>query len=231
MSGRAFRPVRDRGPWEARSRFASAGCGSWLLSLGGIQPQLTTGTQVMSDIKRQPFWKRSYTVTPGQATLVGFAIGSAVAIVAALMPPRDFSWSSLLILLFSITPFTGIFGYIAWLTGDAVREERLRRITSFVAFPAMLVLLAAFPGFWWRMGRSLGSPMVVMFMGFVCAMAMFAVGAGLGLVHLVGHLAGSFQRSAKPGTTRQTDGVWDRELDAGWSRIPPSMESGGKPPP
>jgi hypothetical protein len=168
----------------------------------------------MSDNKQEPFWKRSYTVTPGQATLVGFTVGSAVAIVAALMPPRDFSWSYLLSLLLGITPFTGIFGYIAWLSGDPVRGQRLERMTSFVAFPAMLVLLVAFPGFWWHMGRSIGSPMVVIFMGFVCAMAMFAVGAGLGIVHLVGHLACSFQRSAKPGTTWRRDGVWDRELDA-----------------
>ncbi len=42
--------------------------------------------------------------------------------------------------------------------------------------------------------------MVCMILGFTYAMAVYLVGAGLGIVHLVGHIAGDFRKSAKAGS-------------------------------
>ena len=167
----------------------------------------------MSDVRRQPVWKQAYTLTPGVATVLGVAIGGAVAIVCAFNPPHDLSLSFLLILLLGLGLFGGCVGYIMWLTAEQVRADRFFRITRLVAFPAILGLLVILPDFWWHIGRSVGLLMTTMLMGLVCAGSMFAVGAGWGIVHLVGHLAISFRQSTKPGTDSQADGVWDRELD------------------
>ena len=167
----------------------------------------------MSDVKRSLLWKQRYTLTPGVATLLGVAFGGALAIVCAFNPPRDFSFSFLLTLLLCLGPFGGIVGFVIWLNAEPVREDRFLRITRLVAFPAILGLLLTLPDFWWHRGRFMGPIMVMMLMGLVCAGSMFAVGAGWGLVHLVGHLAISFRQSNKRGTGSRTDGVWDRELD------------------
>jgi pimeloyl-ACP methyl ester carboxylesterase len=163
----------------------------------------------MSSVNRWPLWTWKRGLTPGGAVLFGVAIGGAIATVAAFTPPRDFTLGFLSILLLGIVPFTGIFGYILWLSRDPVREHRLRRLTGLVAFPTVLGLLIAFPDFWWKAGPQMG----VMLMGFVCAMALFVVAAGMATAHLVGHVAYSFRRSTKPGVNLRTDGVWDRELD------------------
>jgi hypothetical protein len=161
-------------------------------------------------------WPRYWApLPPGVAALLGVAIGWAVAIVCAFLPPRDFSCSFLLILLLSIGPFGGTFGYILWLLNDPTREVRFRRITGFVAISAIAGLLIAFPSSWWHMGRSMGPHWVWMSMGFICSMAMFAVGAGMGIVHLAGHVASSFRQSTKSAANSWTSGVWDRELDQG----------------
>ncbi len=47
----------------------------------------------MTDVKRQPLWKRKCTIKPGEAALLGLAIGLTLAFVSALTPPRDFSCS------------------------------------------------------------------------------------------------------------------------------------------
>jgi len=169
----------------------------------------------MNDVKRRPLWKRKHTVTPGEAALLGLAIGWACAIVSAFAPPRDFSYSLLLILILSLGPLGAISGYIFWLLCQPDWEQRFRSIATFIAFPALLVLLVAFPDFWRAVKRSMGPHMVWMFLCFIFSMVMFTVGAGLAMAHLVGHLAFSFRRCTKPGATSRRDGVWDRELDRG----------------
>lgn len=169
----------------------------------------------MSHMKRQQLWKRSYTLTPGVATLLGVAFGWALAILCAFTPPRDFSYSFLLILLLSLGLFGGIFGYILWLSAEPVRDRRLRKITGLVALAAILGISVAFPDFWRGIESKMGPLMVVTLMGGVCAAAMFAVGAGWGMMHLFGHLASSPRQSTKSGTDLLTEGVWDRDLDQG----------------
>jgi hypothetical protein len=95
-----------------------------LSSSEGITRKGTTESLAMSDVKWQPLWKRRFNLPPGVATLLGVALGWALAIVCAFSPPRDFSYSFLLILLLSLGFFGGIFGYILWLIGDPVREAR-----------------------------------------------------------------------------------------------------------
>ncbi len=169
----------------------------------------------MSYVERQPSRKQSHTLTPGVATLLGVAFGFALAILCAFAPPRDFSYSIMMILLVSLGPICGIFGYILWLSVEPVRWERLIRITRLIAFPTILALPVAFPGFWWHIGRSLGPLLVVTLLGGICAAAMLAVGAGCGVIHLVDHLVSLSRQSIKPGAALRTDGVWDRELDQG----------------
>jgi hypothetical protein len=166
-------------------------------------------------VKRQPLWQRRWTLGPGAATLLGVALGGALAIVSALTPPRDFSFRVFLVLLSSLGVFGGIFGYILWLSSDSKQGERLLRITSLVACAAIVGLLVAFPNFWRHIARSSGPLVVVVLMGGVCASAMFAVGACWGMVHLVDHLLSSPRKPAKPGAGSRDDGVWDRELDRG----------------
>ncbi len=167
----------------------------------------------MGNVKGQTRRNRRHSFTAGEAFLLGVGIGCAVAIVAAFTPCRVFSYSFLALLLLTIGPFGGISGYSLWLLFDPVRGQRLERITGFIAFPAMVGLLVMFPDFWRNMARTTGPNMVWTFMGLGCSLAFFAVGAGLGVVHLVGHLASS--RYTKPAAARQMDGVWDRELDQG----------------
>jgi len=167
----------------------------------------------MNNVKRQGWWKRRQALRAGAATLLGIAIGCAAAIVSAFTPPRDFSFSFLLLLLTTLGPCGGIAGYMFWLAFDPVRERRLRRITRLMAFPAIVGLLVAFPNFWRDMERSLGPVMVGAFLGFIVAMAGLTVVAGLGIVHLVVYLAFSFRPFTKPRADSETDGPWDRELD------------------
>src|SRR5437016_6089634 len=110
----------------------------------------------MSDVKRLSLWERRSFLTPVESALLGLMIGSAAAIVAAFTPPRDFSYSYLLLLLLTIGSFGGIAGYMFWLAFDPVRERRLLRITSVVALLAIIGLFAAFPGFWWELVRTKG---------------------------------------------------------------------------
>jgi hypothetical protein len=77
----------------------------------------------------------------------------------------------------------------------------------------ILILLVAFPSFWREIARSMGPGMVGAFMGFIAATVMFAVGAGIGLMHLASQIASSVRRSTKPASASGVDGVWDRELD------------------
>ncbi len=166
----------------------------------------------MHNIKILPLWKRRYTITPGAATLLGVAFGCVCAILSAFEPARDFSYRSLLQLSLSFGLFGAISGYMLWLLGDPVRGERLLRIISLVTLIAIVGLLLAFPDFW-RQVASSGPLMLVVVLGGVCATVMFAVGAGWGMVHLLGHLTSPFRQSSKPGTDSVGDGIWDRELD------------------
>src|SRR5262245_10223882 len=100
-----------------------------------------------------------------------------------------------------------------WLAFDPVRERRLRSIGTLVASPTVVGLLSIFPDFWRDMARSMGAHMGWMFIGLIFAMTMLIVAAGMGMVHLAGHLASSFRRSTKPGGVPRTDGIWDRDLD------------------
>jgi hypothetical protein len=162
----------------------------------------------MNDVKQQPWWRRSVTVAPATATLVGIACGSALGVLVA------FPWldrGSLILWLF-LTLMGGVWGYIFWLTNNPVRGERFQRMVSWVALVTVAVLLLAFPNFWWQMWRANGALGICLF-GAVCAASMFVVGTGWGLVHLVGHLTGRLRSDAKAGLTSPSGGVWDRELD------------------
>lgn len=167
----------------------------------------------MGDTKRLALWKHDYAISPNVATLLGVALGCLLSILCAMTPPRDFSYSFLALISLFLVPFGGTFGYILWLYGERSRQERFARIWSRVAGVMVLGLLVAFPSVWWDVGRSMGPHMVVMLMGNVCGLAMFAVGAGWGIVHLVDHLASTFRHSTKPGANFRTDGLWDSKLD------------------
>lgn len=163
-----------------------------------------------------PFWKRLPTISPAAATLLGLALGCALAVLCAFHPPRDFSYGFLGVLLLSIGPCGGILGYTSWLLlDDAARSDRFQRLHARVSVLMILVLLAGFPSFWWQLGQLAGPFFVVISMGFVCGVALFAAGAGCGIVHLVHHLVRSSRRASKPVGRLRTDGVWDRELDQG----------------
>ena len=169
----------------------------------------------MSKTKKPSLWQRTYTIPPGMAALLGFAIGSAVATVAAFLPPKDFSYSYLSLLLGAIPPFWGIFGYFLWLSGEPARMERVQAIARVIAVPVMIGALVEFSGFWWKLGLAIGPVITVLFMGFFCALSMFTVVVGYGAVHLAGYLASLSGQSTKPGPSSPVNGVWDRELDVG----------------
>ena len=148
-------------------------------------------------------------------TLLGMALGFAVATLCASLPPRDFSYGYYLILLGVGVPSAGIFGYILWLADEPARYGRLERITQRFAIPAILLLLFVFvfSGFRRDVTLSMTLPALGMLMGFVCGLVMFAVAAWLGVMHFVGYLATSARRGSKSGVDTAEGGVWDRELD------------------
>ena len=166
----------------------------------------------MTDIDERPWWERIVGIGPGTAALLGFAIGEAVAVTCAFSPPRDFSVDYLVLLLLTLGPFGTLTGYFLWLAFDPVRELRLRRLTSAIALPTLIALFVAFPRFWQQQFAK--SPLsVVLIAGFCCAMLAMPVAGGMGVVHLVEHLAGTSWRRAKRAPSSQTDGLWDRDLD------------------
>jgi hypothetical protein len=163
--------------------------------------------------------KLRHTIAPGTAALLGAAIGSAVAIFCALNPLRDFSFSTLFILLASLAPFGAVTGYLLWVSLDPDQAVWLRRIAIPIAFLANLragnVVASSrcavtFPDFWRELERCMGQQAAGALMGFVFSVAFYAVVAGMGTGHLVGHLCG---HPSKLGSTSRTDGLWDRELD------------------
>ena len=168
----------------------------------------------MSDVKRRAVWERRHAVTAGEATLLGFTIGSAAAIVAAFRPLRDFSYNYLRLILLTIGPCAGILGYMFWHVFDPVRLRRLLRITQRRGFAGDRRAIRRIPRFLVGTGRTKGFHTVYLFAAFIFSTAAFVVGTGLGMVHLVGHLAAfSFRRSTKPVARLRTDGVWISELD------------------
>jgi hypothetical protein len=169
----------------------------------------------MRHVVRHASWRKTQTVSAGQATVLGFAVGCAAAVLCALASPRDFTVNFLLILLVSIGPVSAIFGYIFWLSCEPASHERLQRICTFVAWPAILVVSVASPSIFPDVARTMGPHMVVVFMGFIASLAVLAMGAGLGLAHLVGYLALSVHQSRKRASTSRTGGLWDRDLDEG----------------
>ena len=106
----------------------------------------------------------------------------------------------------------GVWGYILWLTKDRARGERFQRLVSLVALIAVAALLLTFPDFWWQMWRADTSLSVCLFGG-VCATAMFVVGTGRGMIHLVSYLTALIRSDTKSRLTSSTGGVWDRELN------------------
>lgn len=169
----------------------------------------------MSQVERHASLGKTRPLRAGEATALGFAAGCAAAVLCALTPPRDFTVGYLTILFVSIGPVSGIAGYIWWLSRDPVREERLQRICTSIAWPAIIAVLVAFPGRWWTLGRTMGPHMVIVLLGFIVSLAVFAAGAGLGLAHLGGYVALSVRQSRKRASTPRTGGLWDRDLDEG----------------
>jgi hypothetical protein len=170
----------------------------------------------MDNAKRLPLWKQSITISPSVAKLLGVAGGCLCTILSALAPPRDFSCGFLATISLFFVPFGGSFGYILWLCGDRSRRDRFLTVWS-RAFGVIVVgLLIAFPFVslaWWQVLSSMEPRTVLMLIGVVCSMAMFAVGAGWGIVHAVDSRVAAFRHSSKPGADFRTDGIWDRELD------------------
>jgi hypothetical protein len=70
-----------------------------------------------------------------------------------------------------------------------------------------------FPGFWWKLGLAIGPVTIVLFLGFFCALSMFAVAVDSGAVHLAGFLASFVWRRFTSTSKSPVSGVWDRELD------------------
>jgi hypothetical protein len=169
----------------------------------------------MRFVKQQPIWKRRFSIAPGTATLLGIALGCAVATISAFLPPRVCSYGEYSILLLSLVPIAGISGYGMWLSGDPSRHRRLEKISQSVMLPAILWLFAAFPNFWLSMASVLGPGMFLMFIGFVCGLVVCVVIAGVGLAHFVGYLTSFVQRGGKVGGNPPAEGLWDRELDGG----------------
>ena len=169
----------------------------------------------MSDLKQQPWWRRSINVTPAASTLIGVALGSALGGLVA------FPWhgSESLILWLAVALPVSVCGYILWLTSDPARGERFQRMASWVGLLAIVALLLAFPDFWWWMWRADRS-ICVCLVGGVFATSMFVVGIGWGLMHLVGYLIALLRSGTKASLTFSTGGVWDRELD----ELPPATE-------
>jgi len=104
--------------------------------------QDTSETVAMIDVKRQPWWRRRVSLTAGEATLLGIAIGSAAAIVCSLTPPRDFSYSFLLLLLLTIgtrvvtCPRRDTTGYGMGTSGTRAGTPTFGRPTASGASPA-----------------------------------------------------------------------------------------------
>ncbi len=166
----------------------------------------------MGDTERLPFWGRDHTISPSVATLAGVALGCLLAILCAFTIPRDFSFGFLSSFLLSFGPLGGGTGYMLGLSGDSARQERVLQIATRAGLCASLGLLVAFPVAWWRMAHS--SPLLVLILiGGVCALAMFAVCAAWAMADLAGQLVFSFRQCTKPGIRRSKDGVWDRDLD------------------
>ena len=162
----------------------------------------------MNDVKQQPWWKRSVTVRPAAATLIGIAVGSALGGLVAFQCLDRVS----LVLWLVLIPLGGVWGYLFWLMDDRARGERIWQTASWVGLVAVAALLLAFPDFWWQRWRA--SRLVsICLLGVVCAASMFVVGTGWGLVHLVGHLTARLRSNAKARLTSSSGGVWDRELD------------------
>jgi hypothetical protein len=155
-------------------------------------------------------------IRPGSAFLLGVAFGCTLAILCALVPPRDFSLNFLLILLLSLGPCGGFFGYGFWILADPRRRKRFYRITGFVAATAILGLGNAFPSFWRHVEQSMGPHVVVTFMGGAFAAAMMFVTAGWGMVHLIGGFISLFSQPDRRAANSLPDGVWDIDLDNGW---------------
>jgi len=147
-------------------------------------------------------------VTPTAATLVGFAVGSAIGGLAAFPCFDRVSYALWLFLALMGGPW----GYIFWLINEPARGERFQRIVCLAGFVAIAVLLLAFPDFWWQMRRADGG-LVVCLLGGIRATSMLVVGTGWGLVHAVGYLSYLLRRDAKASMASSPEGVWDRELD------------------
>ena len=169
----------------------------------------------MSHVERHASLRKTNTLSASQATVLGFAVGCGLAVLCSLAPPRDFTVNFLLILLASLGPVSGVFGYIFWLACEPARQERLQRICSFITWPAILLVSFASSSIWPDVARAMEPHMVVVFMGFIASLAVLAAGAGLGLAHLVGYVALSVCQSHKRASTPRTGGLWDRDLDEG----------------
>jgi hypothetical protein len=171
----------------------------------------------------QALAKLRHSIAPRTAALLGAAIGSAVAIFCALNPLSDFSFSTLFILLASLAPFGAVTGYLLWVSLDPDQAVWLRRIAIPIAFLANLGACnvlgssqcrwAAFPDFWRDLERSMGWQVAGALMGFVFSVGFYAVVAGIGMGHLVGHVVGSLRQPTELGSASRTNGLWDRELD------------------
>ena len=163
----------------------------------------------MIDVPMEPWWRRNVNFTPGGATLGGIAFGAAIGCVLAFQcfdrVSRDLS-------LF-LTLMGGAQGYIFWLTSDHARAERFQRIVALIAVVATAVLALAFPNISWQLIRAGGGTFPCTVLGGFCAVSMFVVATGWGLVHLVGHLSCLLGGDRKPSMTSSFEGVWDREMD------------------
>lgn len=167
----------------------------------------------MKSNKQGPWSKRRTSLSAGESTVLGLASGIAVAVAASLNPPRDFTFSFLVLLLCSIGLFGAISGYGAWLISQPLKFEKIQKIATCLALISIAGLFIRLPNVWQEIGRAMGVSMIVTFMGFIFSMSFFIVIAGYGIVQLIAHYIGterSFGESAKPG---MAGGMRDHELD------------------
>jgi hypothetical protein len=159
--------------------------------------------------KRQSWWERIDTVSPGMATVLGIAFGAVAALLTYLPSFRDFPDA---VGLFVIVLF-GIGGYVfSFAINDPIRANRAWYIGARVGLVIIVAFLVFFPNaaslvFRWS------SPTGLALVGLVFATSVLAVMIGLGAVDLVTYVASQPWRSVKRGVTADASGVWDRDLD------------------
>ena len=169
----------------------------------------------MRRITREPWSGRRQSLSAGESTMLGLAIGLATAVAASLNPPREFTFSFLTLLLSIIGPCGAICGYGAWLLYQPSKFEKVRKIAMCLAVIMIAGLLIRFPSILWEIGSKMGAFMMITLAGFIFSMSFFIAIAGYGIAQLIVHYVRAERAFDAPTTPGSAGGMWDRELDFG----------------